>query len=211
MSDDGFDQSTFVNNPYRPTNVGRQMHGESLSLPPGQTRGMTGHTTVLGVLMVVQGVFDFLAGIMVGVYAWFMPELFMQMQAEAAKRAAQNGGAAPQGMPPDMGMYIAIGGGIIAAVLVLIGVLLIYSGIGVTSYRRRGLAIASLLLGVLTLMTCYCFPTSLILGVYGLIVLFNQSVTLAFHLRGEGNSATDIQRAFLSPPSYPNEPANEGS
>ncbi|MGB7344108.1 MAG: hypothetical protein WBD20_07835 [Pirellulaceae bacterium] len=200
MSRDGFNTTDLNQNPYSPTAETRREQQHVIVLPPGQKRGMVGHTTVLGILMIIQGVLDFIAGIFVGFYAWFMPQVFMEMQAEMAKQAAKNGGQAPQGLPPDFGMYIAIGGGIFAVVLVLIGTLTIYSGIGVMKFQRRVLAVISLLLGMLTLLTCYCFPTSFLLATYGLIVLFSQSVAYAFHLRSEGYAADDIQIAFLSPP-----------
>jgi hypothetical protein len=202
MSNDGFQGSDFERNPYAPADVGYQVPGQSVNLPPGQRRGFVGHVTALGILMIVQGALDLAAGVIAGIYSWYMPEFFAAM----AKQGAKNGGKPTPGFPPEFEFYFVIGAAIFATILVLIGLLLIYSGIGVIRFQRRTLAITSLLLGVLTLATCYCFPTSLLLGIYGLIVLFSQSVSLAFHLRREGYTSRDIQLAFLSPPAPLSDP-----
>jgi hypothetical protein len=93
-----------------------------------------------------------------------------------------------------------VGGGIVAVVMIGLGILLIYSGISVARYQRRTLAIIALASGLITLFTCYCFPTSLLLGIYGMILLFNQPVAYAFDLRSKGHSAQEIQKAFLMLP-----------
>jgi hypothetical protein len=55
-------------------------------------------------------------------------------------------------------------------------------------------------MGLLTLLTCYCFPTSLGLFIYGLIVLLNDSVKLGFELADRGYSSAEIKRAFAQLP-----------
>ena len=161
---------------------------EDIQLPAGQTRGLTGQLPVLGVLMIIQGVLDVLASVGIGLYAWFLPQLM-----EAAVQ--QNSGATP--MPPEA-MWIATAlGSALAVGIAAIGGLLIYCGLGVMRFQHRTLSIFALSLGVLTLFTCYCFPTSLVLGVYGLIVLLGQPVALAFHLRSQGVSVLRIQQTFM--------------
>ena len=197
MSDQSPFDSDFNSNPYSPTaqGTGTQTVG-GIPLPAGQKRGMVNQVTVLGVLMVIQGVIDLLAGAVVAVYAWLMPTIFDELQKQ---QAAQGGGPGPP-MPPDMSMYMAIGGSILAAAIVLAGILLIYSGIGVTRFERRTTAFVALAGGMITLLTCYCFPTSLALAIYGMIVLLSQPVTLAFSIRQQGHDPGEIQRAFLNLP-----------
>ena len=166
----------------------------SIPLPPGQTRGMVGQAAIVGVLMVVQGAIDCLGGIIAAFYAVFMPSIM----AEAARQQAAQGGGQP--MPENIGTFFAVGGGIVAVVMIGLGILLIYSGISVARYQRRTLAIIALASGLMTLFTCYCFPTSLLLGIYGMIFLFNQPVAYAFELRSKGYSPQEIQKAFLMLP-----------
>lgn len=47
-------------------------------------------------------------------------------------------------------------------------------------YRARGLGTAALWSAILTLATCYCFPTSAVLLVYGLRVYSDPAVRQAF-------------------------------
>ncbi|NNE00956.1 MAG: hypothetical protein HKN47_26875 [Pirellulaceae bacterium] len=198
MSGD-FDNSRPDDNPYEPSSD-PSLAGmdKSIQLPEGQKRGMVGQTTVLGVLMIIQGIVNALAGVAIAGYAWFMPQVFQQMRADMAKQPA--GGPPPPQLPENFELYLMIGGGILAAVMLLIGLLLVYSGLGVIRLQQRGLAIGSLCMGMLTILTCYCFPTSLALGIYGLILLLNQPVMLAFELRRQGYPVRRIQQAFMALP-----------
>ena len=189
MSADDSSGQDSAQNPYSAPHTTPQelrQTGE-IPLPPGQTRGMVGQAAIVGVLMAIQGAADCLAGLIALFYAIFMPA-FM------AQQAAQGGGPP---LPENFGLFFAVGGGIAAAVLITLGILMIYAGVSVTRYQRRTLAIVALVSGMITLLTCYCFPTSLLLGIYGMIFLFNQPVTYAFELRSRGYSVQQIQRAFL--------------
>ena len=192
------------NNPYQPgTDPSAMDMDQPLHLPDGQRRGMVGQTTVLGVLMIVQGILNSLAGVAAGFYAFFMPQIMTEMRADMAKQAAGNGGgngAAPPPLPENFEQMFLIGGSVFAVALLFLGILSIFGGIGVMRLERRGLAITSLCLGMLTIATCYCFPTSLALGIYGLILLLNQPVMQAFSLRAEGYPVRRIQAAFMSLP-----------
>ncbi len=181
-------------NPYRPVEqfgATAESLGKDIDMLPGQPRGLIGHTTALGVLMIVQGALDCIACVIAAGYAWMMPQFMNQM----AQQAAANGQPSP--MPPNMGQTFAIGGSLIAILLFVMGALLIYGGIGVIRFQRRGLAITALFVGLSSILTCYCFPTSLALGIYGLVVLLNGSVALAFQLRKQGHLPLEIQQAFL--------------
>jgi len=93
---------------------------------------------------------------------------------------------------------IAVGGGVLAGVLFVSGVLLVYAGYNVTQYCGRILSFAALGLSLVTIFTCYCAPTSFALAVYGLIFLLNQPFSLAFTLRSQGYSSRKIQQAFFT-------------
>ena len=161
-------------------------------LPPNQSRGMVNQAVIVGVLMAVQGVINCLAGLLAGFYAVFMPAFL------AEARRQQPAGGAP--MPENMEFYFAVFGTIFAIVLLGIGILLIYSGVSVAQYKRKTLAMIALMSGLVTLFTCYCFPTSFMLAVYGMIFLLNQPVALAFELRSQGYSTQEIQKSFLAIP-----------
>ncbi len=183
-------------NPYVPASTVEFVSSAGvISLPAGIKRGMVNQVPIVGVLMIVQGVLDTLVGIGIGFYAFFMPMLFDEMQRQAA---AQGNNTPP--MPPEMGLAMTIGIVVLGTAIVSIGVLTIYSGIRVIKYEARTLGIASLCAGMATIATCYCFPTSIALAVYGMIVLLNASVSLAFDLRKQGHDVPSIQRAFLSIP-----------
>ena len=181
-------------NPYGPaSSVELLASAGSISLPAGIKRGMVNQVPIVGVLMIVQGVLDALVGIGIGFYALLMPKLFEEIQRQAA---AQGNNAQP--MPPEMGVAMTIGMVVLGAAILAIGALTIYSGIRVIKYESRTLGIAMLCAGMATIATCYCFPTSIALAVYGMIVFFNAPVSLAFDLRKQGHDVPSIQRAFLS-------------
>lgn len=184
-------------NPYSAPNSdpGAPHRGGPIPLPAGQHRGMVGQAVVVGVLMAVQGAINLVAGVIAAIYSVFMPYVMEDVRQQAAKNAGQ-GAAAP--LPENFGLYFGIAFGLAAVVLFGLGILLIYSGYNVARYQRRTLAIIALMSGLVTLFTCYCFPTSLALGIYGMIFLLNQPVGLAFELRSQGYSPTEIQRSFFN-------------
>ena len=182
-------------NPYQPNpDRGTLEIDQPIQLPEGQQRGMVGQTTVLGVLMIVQGVLNGLAGVCVAGYAVLMPKMMNEMQNQP------NGAGGQPPMPENFALYFGIGGAILSVVVLISAGLLIYSGIGVMRFERRSLAIGSLCFAMVSFFTCYCFPTSFALGIYGLILLLNQPVVQAFALRSKGYTARRIQQAFLSLP-----------
>ncbi len=169
--------------------------GGPIELGDVTSRGMVGQVQILGVLMIVQGVFVSLMGIAVGGYAVLMPQMFQQMQQQAA---GQGGNAPP--MPANMPLWIGIGGGLLAVTMLLIGFLTVFAGIRTMKFQGRVFSIVMLCVGLLTILTCYCLPTQVALSIYGLIVLLNAPVRDAFRFAEQGHSAREIQLAFLSVP-----------
>ena len=141
----------------------------SVNLPVGQTRGMVGQAIVVGVLMIIQGVLNLIACAADRVYAWFIPIMMEEMQQGAIRL-----GTDPSPLPDSLNTMIAGGGGILAGVLFVSGVLLVYAGYNVTQYRGWILALAALGLSLVTIFTCYCVLTSFAFAVYGLIFLLSR-------------------------------------
>lgn len=59
-------------------------------------------------------------------------------------------------------------------------ILQIASGYYMLSFRYRWLAIAAFCSGLLSITGCYCLPTSIILAIWGLIVVFDKDVAARF-------------------------------
>tara|TARA_R110002049_G_scaffold2750_9_gene22376 strand:+ start:47364 stop:48068 length:705 start_codon:yes stop_codon:yes gene_type:complete len=192
---DGAGNPYGVNNPYgsNASTPSRYAEGE-IRLPPNQQRGMVGQVPIVGVLMMVQGVLMVLVAVGIALYAVFMPQFFEEMRRDMA---AQGNGTP---MPAQMGTWFSIGTGVVALVLGCIAGLTIVSGFRLLKYRGRTHAIVMLCCGMLSIATCYCFPTALALAVYGLIVLLSGPVTLAFDLSEQGYDPREIQKAFLMLP-----------
>ena len=165
-----------------------------VQLPDVQVRGMISQVQILGVLMIIQGAMELLVAMAIAGYAVFMPQIMQEMQNQAAKQ----GGQPPAGMQQTQQMagWLTVGGSVLAAVILAVAIMTIFSGFKVYRFQGRTLAIVSLCSGLLMLFTCYCFPTSLALTIYGLIVMLNPSVKLGFELQRNGYSAQSIQRAF---------------
>ncbi len=190
------DSNEFSVNPYGPVVPSRHSLEGELELPLGMQPGMVAQVPILGVLMIIQGVLEILVSLAIAFYAFLTPMIFDQIRRDAAK----NGGAQPPQLPPAAENWAMIVAVILAAGILLLAVLTILCGVRIMNYRARVLGITMLLVGLLTIATCYCFPTSLALAVYGMFVLLNTSVQHAFALRANGHEVRDIQRAFLSLP-----------
>jgi hypothetical protein len=82
--------------------------------------------------------------------------------------------------------------------LVLLGSALhIVAGIRNYGYRSRTLGIVALITGMATtLVTCYCAPTAIAIGVYGLVCYLNPSVTQAFQMVATGRPKSEVLTWF---------------
>ncbi|MEM1227714.1 MAG: hypothetical protein AAGJ40_18605 [Planctomycetota bacterium] len=184
-------------NPYRSQSLSSTGATDDcdIVLPVGMERGLTSHVQILGVLMVVQGVSDVLMAIAIGFYATFLPSVLFETQSAPA-----GGGTPTPAMPSNVEFWMLVVGVVLAVLIAGIGVMTVWMGLDLTRFRSRPLAIGMLWAGMLTLPTCYCFPTSFILAGYGMVVLMNRSVVLAFELRRRNHSVAAIQEAFVSLP-----------
>jgi hypothetical protein len=144
----------------------------------GADRGLIGHVPMIAMLMIAQGILELLFctlgfGFLSIVY--FGPQ-------------------------KDLGAFRGLGilMAAVSAPTLISGLLRIAAGIFNLRYRRRGLGIAALLFGLVTMMTGYCAPTAIALAVYGLVVYFNEPVMMAFRLGDSGRPMSEIRSAYLT-------------
>jgi hypothetical protein len=160
------------------------------SLPvggPNRGRGMVGHVAVVAVLMMVQGGLELLMGLGLVVMGTVFPTMM---------RAQEMRGGADGPSPEMVGwMMLAIYGGLGVVTLIAAG-LHIYAGLRNYRFRSRTLGIVALAGGMVTVFTCYCAPTSIALGVYGLITYLNYEVSQAFVMGEAGKTREEILAAF---------------
>ncbi len=118
---------------------------------------------VVGILMIVQGSLETL-------YSLFCFGMgFVLIYSEIPQDRNQ--------LPPEM---LGAGMVIYGAVVGLLSLLRIASGIFVFRYRRRTLALVTNGLGLATMLTCYCAPSAIAICIYSFIILFQPSVVAAF-------------------------------
>lgn len=126
-------------------------------------RGRAHHLPTLGVLTIVNGALMLALGLM-NLVTYFVMFGFMAS-------------SATQDVPPEAeGMFwgIMVGAGLLSSVVHLVpGALQIWSGWRMRQRVGRTLAIVALSSGLATLLGCYCFPTSLALFIWGLMILLD--------------------------------------
>lgn len=125
------------------------------------------HVPVVGVLLIVQGALDMLMGLLLTALAVAFP-IMLQTQPPS-----------PELTPSLVGFVTVIYGGL-SVLMLAVGLLSVIAGWRNYHCRGRTLGIIALACGSLTLVTCYCLPTSLCLMIYGLIVYLSEDGTRAF-------------------------------
>jgi hypothetical protein len=142
---------------------------------------------VVAILMIVQGTMTTLMGLMLAVAAVAVP---MMIEADMRRNNGFNGGPPPAEMRWFMlGIY-----GVMGLCALSAGLLQIYGGIQGIRLRNHTLGLVALGAGVLTVVTCYCFPTSLALLIYGLIIYFHDTTRRAFELAKQGHNFDAIMQ-----------------
>jgi hypothetical protein len=147
---------------------------------------MVRHVPVVAVLMVVQGVAELVMALFLVGMAFALP---IMMKSQLGQQPQPPAGPTPEMMSSIMTvMYVAF------ALMVLCGAILhIFAGLRNFAFRSRVLGIVALIVGMLTtLMTCYCAPTAVGLGVYGLICYLNPQVTEAFTAVNSGSTKQQV-------------------
>lgn len=130
---------------------------------------------VIAILLLVQGSLE----LVMGGFLTVMGPLMMGIMSAAPP--PPSGGAPPP--PPEIfaGIYMAMG-----IPTALAGILKIVSGIYNLRLKGRVLGYVALGSGLLSAASCYCLPTALGLGIYGLIVFLNQKAGEAFSMVESG-------------------------
>jgi|RhiMetdeSRZDD1v2_1073273.scaffolds.fasta_scaffold589032_2 hypothetical protein len=67
------------------------------------------------------------------------------------------------------------------------------------AFRGRWLNIGTLVIGLLSSLTCLCLPTSVALCIYGLAVYASKDVRRAFAMRSAGTSVDEIVHTWETP------------
>ena len=156
--------------------------GEPDRRPPGFVH----HVRVVAILMIVQGALELLAGLGLGTFAIVMPQM---MKADMQRLPQQQ-------MPQNVFWVVTVMYGGMAAAALAAALLHITAGLRNYRFRGRILGIVALAGGLLTFFTCYCLPTAVGGGVYGLIVLLDGSTTEAFAMGEAGCSSSEILTTF---------------
>jgi hypothetical protein len=165
-------------NPLQPPNWSSDLFRDPAVHAASIDRGLIGHVPIVAMLLIVQGVLELLfcvIGIGFLVLAYFGPQKEL---------------AGMQGL----GVLMAA----ISAPALISGILRIAAGFFNLQYRRRGLGIAALAFGLLTMVTFYCALTGIPLAIYGLIVYVNEPVVLAFQMGDSGRPLSEIRNAYLT-------------
>jgi len=140
---------------------------------------------IVAILMIVQAVLELLFGAYFVVMGVAMPALMANQ---------------PNQMPPEqqemfnkffLGYFLIAGG-----CAIVIALIRLVAGILGVTYRGRMLGIVSHIGGLLTIATCYCFPTAIAVGIYGCIIYFNADVAQAFKLRSDGLTSEQVLAHF---------------
>ncbi len=163
--------------------------------PQRQYYGMVHQVRVICILMGVQGVLELLAGMLYCGMGVFMA-ILMQTEMQRNPPQGQNDPVDPETLAWIFGgIYIGMG-----APALLAGVLHIWAGIRNYSFRGRTLGLVALIVGLGSMATCYCLPTTIALATYGLIVYLNGPVNEAFQMGQQGYNTEQILATFS--PSY---------
>jgi len=178
-----------MENPYQSPQEPLESLDASSSAGPFYPRepGFVRHVRVVAILMLVQGVAELLAGIGLGAFAVAMPQIILQTQKDMPQ---------PPDMPQQMFWILTLTYGGMAAAGIVAAVLHLAAGLRNYQFRGRTFGIVALAGGMVSAFTCYCLPTAIGFGIYGLIVYLNSSATEAFRMGDSGRSATEILAAF---------------
>jgi hypothetical protein len=142
---------------------------------PSSGGGMSRQIPVVAILLMVQGGLEMLMGGMLALTGGTFAVL-------AAQQRQQGPGVPPQAFGWLMvAVYAIMGCAAFCAAAIKL-----FAGWRNYSFRGRTWGIAALASSVISLVTCYCFPTALALMVYGLIVYLSADAAWAFSMGDQG-------------------------
>lgn len=129
------------------------------------------HVRVFAVVLAVHGVLLLLAGGFALVYGASLAVSFGSMPEPSAED--------PSFTRTFEGLLVGTMA-LMAFLHVGVGALQLLAGLRLWKYQGRGLGIAAAVIGVITVVGCYCAPTSMGILIWGLIVLLNAAVAERF-------------------------------
>jgi len=135
---------------------------------------------IVAILLMVEGGLEVLAGIFLTILGPVMMTIIRSAPPPSA------GGPTP---PPELFGAIYIGMGVATFIA---GVIKIIAGIRNVSFKSRTLGFVGLGSSLLSLASCYCVPTALGVGIYGLIVYVNEKSAQAFQMGDSGMPPDEI-------------------
>lgn len=143
--------------------------------------GMVNQITIVAILQIVQGGFECLMALMLLGFT-----IFFSVGISGEEIDISEG---------EVYMLLAIYGGLFVLVLAS-AIFRIVTGVACLKFKWRIPTVISLSAGFITLMTCYCGPTAIALGIYGIIVLLSPPAAKAFRMRQNGMTVQEIKHAF---------------
>ena len=171
-----------MSNPYESPSYGYDpTSGGEFQRPKGIIpSGLVQQARIVAILNMVQGGLELLFALMLFGIAVMMLTMSENPELRRAMEQGQDP-AAREFMPY---LWIVYGG--LGVVLLGTSIFRIVAGLSNWRFRGRGMGIASLIVGLLSSVACYCLPTGIAIFVYGLVVYLNPSVVQAFQMGAEG-------------------------
>jgi hypothetical protein len=178
-----------MSNPYEAPKYEVHPFQPNLSGTPGGVvpSGMVQQVRVFGILNAVQGGLEVLMSLLFLFYAVFFPMMMSNPEFN------QGGGEPP---PKEFFWGMGIYFGVVGALTLIAAVSRIISGVMNWQFRSRGLTLFSIFLGIASMFSCYCAPTSIAMLVYGLILMFSTPVKQAFAMAETGMPPDQILHEF---------------
>jgi hypothetical protein len=162
-----------MENPYQSP---QNLPGEAAATSRG---GLARQVPIVAILLMVQGGLELLIG---GFYLLSGGIVAVVVAQQGPQPGDPNLPFGPQGFGWIMGgIYIIMGFGAFA-----VAALKVFAGWRNYSFRGRNWGVAALVSGMASAITCYCFPTALVLMIYGLIVYLNAEAAWAFSMGEQG-------------------------
>jgi len=157
---------------------------------PSAGRGYVQQVPVIASLFIAQGVLLLLMTAYFTFTAVFMSNMDKFMPPEAQQ------GAEFQEMMDVQQWIFGVGFGIAAGLLAIVAILHFVAAYLGFNYKGRVFGIATMIIGLVSMITCYCAPTAIGLAVYGMIVYFNPAVNKAFAMGKSGMKKQQILSHF---------------
>ncbi len=137
-------------------------------IPNPSDEGYVKQIPVVGILNIVQASLEFLMFLMMVAMSAFMIGMQNSPQLQKVPNAASM-------------QFVGIGYAVLGAFIGVTAILRLTSGILILRKKGRIFSIVVSIIGLVSVFTCYCAPTSLALSIYSLVVLIQPSVMEDFN------------------------------